>query len=328
MRVRPFGFVLGLAVGLAGTACEKPSAQPSSGGPSASASVSPTPSASASGPGSTAADAASGDEAEAAQQAAEEENVKDELQSQHRHHHRGFAGFILMAVETLGIGPDQQAAVDKIKKEFHAKMRPVREANGAVLQLLADGVAAGTIDKAKVDAAVAKAGTASSAIPGATADTLNALHAALRPEQRTALADKVDAHWAVWKDTNIADTATDGTKPRGHLAHLAKEIGLTSDQVDKVRANLDAAKDSKKPFDAAAAEAYIKAFDTAFVADTFDAKKLPTSATDNNRIVAWGAERMGRFYEALAPVLTADQRAKVADKLRQRAAESMPKEKP
>jgi Spy/CpxP family protein refolding chaperone len=330
MRVRPLGWMLWLSVGLAAAGCDKNAAESSSGGPSASASASasPPPAAAPSASASAAADPAAESEADKAKQAEEDDNVKDEVQSHHRHHHRGFAGFVLLAIETLGVGAEEQAAVEKTKKEFHAKMKPIREANGAVLQLLGDGIAAGTIDKTKVDAAVAKVTAASGAVPGATAEALNQLHATLRPEERNALVDKIDAHWAVWKDTNGGDQTADDAKPRGHLGHLAKEIGLTSDQVDKVRANLDAAKDAKKPFDAAAADAYVKAFDTAFVADAFDAKKLPPWATDNAHIVSWGSDRMAHFYEALAPVLTADQRTKVADKLHERAAESNPKEKP
>src|ERR1700683_972550 len=95
--------------------------------------------------------------------------------------------------------------------------------------------------------------------PAATDDTLNALHAILRPEQRTTLVDKVDAHWIAWKETNAGDQATYDTKPHRYLPDLAKEIGLTSEQVDKVRAKLDSKKDSKKPFDASATDAYIRA---------------------------------------------------------------------
>jgi Spy/CpxP family protein refolding chaperone len=323
MALRRFRFVLWLAVGLAGAACERNAPQSSSGGPGTSAATSGSASASVAG----GVDAASPHDVEAAQQAADDESVRYELESQHRHHHRGFAGLVFMAVETLGIAPDQQVAVDKIRKELYANMRPLREANGSLLRVLGDGVATGTIDKTKVDAAVDKASAASATVPAATADTLNALHAALRPEQRAALVDKVDAHWTVWKDTNAGDETTDETKPHSRLAHLTMEIELTSAQVDKVRANLDGKKDTKKPFDATAADAYIKAFDAAFVADNFDAKKLPASATDNTHVVAWGAERMARFYEALVPVLTPAQRTKVADELHQRAADSTPKEK-
>jgi Spy/CpxP family protein refolding chaperone len=329
MRIRSFGVVFTLALGAALSACEKNSAQSSgsSAEASASASASPSSSAAAAAASASAADAASSADAEA--ELIEEENhLTDELQAHHRHHHQGFVGFVIMAVETLGIAPDQQTAVDGIRKDFHTKMKPLREANTAVLDLLADGIAAGTIDKAKVDAAVARAGTAAAAVHAATPDVLNHLHAVLRPEQRAALVDKVDAQWMVWREANSAEQMGDGgSGPDRHIAHVAKDIGLTSDQVDKLRANLDATKDVKKPFDPVAVDAYLKALDEAFVAEAFDAKKLPAAASEDSRVVSWGAERMARFHEALAPVLTPDQRTQVADKLRQRA-EHTPKEKP
>jgi Spy/CpxP family protein refolding chaperone len=313
---------LALAVGMAGAACDKGSApaSTSSGGSTPEPSASTVTTTSSAAPSASAASAeanAAGADAEAAQNA-EDEQVNDELLTHHRHHHQGLAGFVIGAVETLGVAPDQQTAIDGIRKDFRVKMKPLHEANLAVITLLADGIATGTIDKAKVDAAVAKAGTASGAVQAATADVLNQLYKVLRPEQRTALVDKVDAQWATWREAN--DPGSDTTKRDRHINHLAKEIGLTSDQVDKLRTSLDATKDAKKAYDPAAAEAYVKAFDTAFVTDTFDAKKLPASGPESSRLVAWGAERMAWFYEALAPILTADQRPKVADKLRQRAA--------
>jgi Spy/CpxP family protein refolding chaperone len=249
--------------------------------------------------------------------ATDEEGLSTELNAQHRHHHAGFAGFLMMAVETIGVTPEQQAGIDKIKADFRAKMQPVRDANGSVIQVLADGIASGTIDTAKVDAAVAAVTAASGAVHPATVDVLNQLHAVLRPEQRTALVDKVEAHWSMWKEANAGDQATDNSRPDGHIARLASEIGLTSDQVEKVRASL--AGTTRGSFDPAEAEAHTKAFATAFAADAFDASTLSSGASAGARISSWGATRMAHFYEALSPVLTADQRAKVAERLRQHA---------
>jgi Spy/CpxP family protein refolding chaperone len=252
--------------------------------------------------------------------ATDEDGLAAELKVQHRHHHAGFAGFLMMAVETVGVTPEQQVAIDKIKADFRTKMQPVRDANGGVLQVLADGIASGTIDTSKVDAAVAAVSAASSAVHPATVDVLNQLHAVLRPEQRTALIDKVEAHWSVWKEANAGDQATDNSRPDGHIVHLASEIGLTSDQVDKVRASLAASTGTTRgPFDPAEAEAHMKAFATAFAADAFDASALSSGASAGARVSSWGATRMAHFYEALNVVLTADQRAKVADRLRQHA---------
>jgi Spy/CpxP family protein refolding chaperone len=252
----------------------------------------------------------------------EDDSASVELHAHHRHHHGGFVGFVTAAVETIGVTPDQQAGLDKIKADFKAKVEPERAANGAVMNALADGIAAGAIDQAKIDAAVAGVGTAAGQIHAATADALNQLHALLRPEQRAALVDKINAHWGIWKEANAGDQATDNTKPGGHIAHLATEIGLSPDQVTKTQANLSALPPaSRGPFNPAAAEAHMQAFAAAFVGNTFDAKTLTTSDPANTSVVSWGAGRMVRFYQALTPVLTADQRTKVAAQLREHANE-------
>ena len=288
--------VLPMAMGMAGAACANSEAQP--------------PAATAENAGTVSTTGAMDDE-----QASAELKVHD------RHHHGGFVGFVFAAVETIGVTPEQQAGVDKIKADVRIKVEPVRVANGAVIAALADGVAAGNIDAAKVDAAVGVVSTAAAQLHAATADALNQLHALLRPEQRAALVDKVEAHWSVWKDANAGDQAAENARADGHIAHFAKELGLTNDQVDKVRANLSAMPAaSRGSFDATAAEAHVNAFGTAFASDTFDAKTLSTGEV-NTKIASWGASRMEHFYQAVTPVLTADQRAKVADKLREHANE-------
>jgi Spy/CpxP family protein refolding chaperone len=229
-----------------------------------------------------------------------------------------------MAVDTLGTSAEQGAALDKIGANFDKKMKPIREADSAVDSLLADGVAAGAIDKTKVDAAVARDVAAAANVHGAVDEELNELHAALRPEQRSALVDKVEAQWSLWKDANAQ--ATESAKPDGHLKHFAKKFALTDDQVTKARAAIDAAKEA--PFDTAAAEAHMKAFSAAFVADTFDAKKLPLAVSENSHLVSWGAGRSARFYGAVTPILTPEQRTKVADELREHANESREEGKP
>jgi len=266
---------------------------------------------------SAAASAGPVDAGNADAEAAEDEAVAEELQVHHRHEHTGFAGFVISSVDTVGAGPEQQAAIDTFRKEFHTKMKPVHEANIAMLGTLADGIAAGTIDKAKVDAAIAKTAAAATAAHPALNELLMQLHATLRPEQRAALVDKVDAHFATWREAN--EHPIDPTKPDHHVKHITKELGLSKDQVEKFKANLAAEKEPKKPFEAAAFEAYVKAFDTEFATDKFDAKKLPPAGPGSSAIITRGAERMAAFYEALVPVLTPEQRPTLADKVRAHA---------
>jgi Spy/CpxP family protein refolding chaperone len=271
----------------------------------------------------TPAQSPAGEAATATSAAIDDDQASVELKAHHRHHHGGYLGFVLAAVETVGVTPEQQAAIDKLKADLRAKVEPVRAANGAVINLLADGIAAGSIDSVKLDAAIATVGTAAQQIHAATAETMNQLHAILRPEQRTSLVDKIEAHWGIWKDANGGDQATDNAKADGHITHLAKELGLSPDQVAKTQAALAGLPaPARGPFDATAAEAHAKAFAAAFVADTFDAKTLVTADPANTKIASWGATRMARFYQALLPVLTADQRTQLANKLREHANES------
>lgn len=270
---------------------------------------------------------AAGEQGQLAGNTAQEEDTEDsqDLKAHHRHHHGGFAHFVLLAIETIGITPEQQAQVDKIKADLKAKTQPTRDAQKVVLLALADGVAAGTIDTAKVDAAVGGVTTAAAQVHGATAAELNALHAVLRPEQRAALVDKVEAHFMVWKEANGgAAAAAKEHEQGGHIAHLAKELSLTNDQVDKLKASfassVAAHEQTHGKFNEDELEAHMKAFGAAFAADTFDANTLTTGASTHEHMATWGVNRMVRFYEALTPVLTPDQRAKVADKLKAHAA--------
>jgi Spy/CpxP family protein refolding chaperone len=239
----------------------------------------------------------------------------------HRHHHHGgVTMFIAMSLDTLGVSPEQRAAVDKIEADLYARMEPARAAEQGVLETLADGIAAGTIDSAKVSAELAELATASGGIHDASADALNQLHAALTPEQRSTLVDKVEAHWALWQHAN-GDEAPAGGLPRGtHLEALTAELALTPDQVEKIKANVSAATSGSpvKP-DPQKIEAHLQAFGAAFKSDTFDARSLATGAAANAHLASWGATRMAIFFESVNPVLTPDQRAKLAEKVHEHA---------
>jgi Spy/CpxP family protein refolding chaperone len=252
---------------------------------------------------------------------AEDKEAADEVRDHHRHHHHGgLVMFIKMAIDTLGVPPEKKAQLDKIQADLHTKMAPARDAEHDVLQVIADGVAAGKIDNAKVDAALAKLSTATNAIHGATADTLTQLHDALTPEQRVALVDKVKAHWEVWQKVNSTEKA-EGADKASHLARLTERLTLTPDQVDKISKALgdDAPKTAGDP---KAGDAHVQAFATAFVADKFDPKALQaTSGAAATHVHKHGAVRMAHFYEAVLPVLTPEQRTKLADHLKERLAD-------
>lgn len=253
--------------------------------------------------------------------AEEDDATSADLKAHHRHHHHGgFAMFILMAADTVGVTPEQQAAVDKIKADLHAKMGPAHDAEKALLLTLADGVAAGNIDTAKVDAAVAQVSAAAGQVHAATADAVNQLHAVLRAEQRAALVDKVEAQWMLWRTANADEATAHEHEQGGRIAHMQEALSLSADQVEKIKTGFAAQMASVQgKFDPAEAEAHMKAFGAAFTADTFDSKSLTTADGTNAHMATWGATRMVRFYETVSPTLTPEQRTKLAEMIREHA---------
>jgi Spy/CpxP family protein refolding chaperone len=243
-----------------------------------------------------------------------------DLYDRHRHHAQGgVTMFVALSLDTLGLPPEQQAVVTQIQSELFAKMEPARAGQQNLLTALADGVAAGAIDEARVNAAVAQLESASGQVHEATVDALNRLHAALTPPERAALVDKVWAHWSIFQQANVDDDHGGKDGQGGHLADLAKEVGLSADQVATIARSLQAtAQVEPVTEDPAAIDAHLKRLG-AFREDTFDARTLTGGSAANARVAVVGARRMAHFYETVSPVLTPEQRPKVALLLREHA---------
>ena len=226
---------------------------------------------------------------------------------------------IALSLDTLGVSPGQRTAVEKIRSDLHARMEPARAAEQQLVTTLADGLAAANLDAASVDAAVAQVEAAAAKVHDASADALNVLHAVLTPPERAALVDKVEAHWAVWQKANAEQT--DPRNPeRGQLAMLATDLGLTRNQVDKIRAGLGEGMKAMPRVDLQEIATHLRAFGDAFRSDKFDARVLTTANGANAHLAGWGAARLAHFIEAVSPVLTPDQRARFAQRLREHAA--------
>jgi Spy/CpxP family protein refolding chaperone len=265
-------------------------------------------------PGSGSADVAEAQPAQPGAGLEEDESTQDLTMHARHHHHGGMAMFVAMSIDRINTTPEQKGAIEKIKTDLWAKMEPAHEAEKAVLLAVADGVQAGQFDQAKIDAAIQNVSTQSAGIHDAIADSLNMLHETLTPPQRQALVDKMASHFEVWHSAN----APEEQKEHGHLARLTKELDLTPDQVDKARAAYEESIGSVPKFDRGEADAHLKAFGEAFASDHFDAKAMPKGEL-NAHMAVWGMNRMVKLYEALAPVLTPDQRTKLADNIREHA---------
>ena len=297
-------------------AAAAPAAAASPGAPSPAAAT-PAPNA------APAANAAATAEPPAA--ADDQEEATNDLIEHHRHHHHGgVTRFVLLAIDTLGVSPDQEAAVHKIQADLKTKLEPARAAEQSFQKVLADGVAAGKIDKAKVDGEIAKIAAATTKAQAASDDALRELHGVLNPPQRLALADKIEAHWHVWEDANDASEAPDPSRESAHIDHLSKELSLTPEQVEKVKKSLHpTAGAGADKYDRKEAQARIEAFAKAFSGDTFDAKVLHGKGAEgvDGHMAAGGAARHANFVEAVTPVLTPEQRTKFAEMLREHSEE-------
>ena len=220
---------------------------------------------------------------------AADDDISAGLVEHHRyHHHGGVTLIIAMSLDTLGVSPEKKAAVEKIRTDLHTRMEPARAAEQKLVTTLADGLAAGNLDTPSVDAAVAQVTAAAATVHDASADALNELHAVLTPPERVALVDKVEAHWAVWQKANSHE-ADPAKQEHDHLATLAKDLGLTQDQVDKIRAGLGERMKAVPRLDSQEIATHLRAFGDAFRSEKFDAKVLTTANGANSHLAGWGA---------------------------------------
>jgi Spy/CpxP family protein refolding chaperone len=244
-----------------------------------------------------------------------------EGQDHREQHHGGVQSLIVLTLKDLDLTADQQAAIDKIRTDLLASMEPARAAEKDYAGTLADGVAAGKVDRAKVDAAIGKLVTQVQGAHDASLAALNQLHATLTSAQRAKLVDELQEHWEKWKEAQGKDEADDKQHHAGHLLALVRDLGLTQEQADKIKAGFhDKMKVAPQDHAHKEVQDHLAAFATAFKADTFDAKKVAGGKAADGHIAKWGATRRARFLEVAAPVLTPDQRTKLAQQIRDHAA--------
>jgi len=270
-----------------------------------------------------AAGAASGPVPEtAAASPAAADDLTTDLNEHRRHHHQGGVTMLVaLSLDTLGLPPERRALVAKIQSDLFARMEPARARQQEVLNALADGMAAGVIDKARVDAAIAEVGNASGLVYEATVGALNQLHATLTPPERAALADKIWAHWSIFQEANAGgdEPGVGKERPLAQLTDLAAELALSADQVEKIRVSfLEKMSAAPGRVDRSDIDAHVRRLGE-FRGDAFDARTLPGGALANAHLALRGATRMACFYEAAGPLLTPDQRAKLVLSLREHA---------
>lgn len=70
--------------------------------------------------------------------ASDVDEVAAGLTEHHRHHHHGGVTLLIaLSLDTLGISPEQRPAVEKIRRDLHARMEPARAAQQRLAAALA-----------------------------------------------------------------------------------------------------------------------------------------------------------------------------------------------
>jgi hypothetical protein len=286
--------------------CDKDQSSSSSAAPSAAMSASAAPSA-------PSASASSSPEALASAAAAASAAAFAAKGASRRH--VGLAGVLLRGAYDLDLTPDQRAKVDGAEDALYADAAstPWAALKSFHTDLVA-GIRAGKLDTAKLSSDYAAIDKAVQAGQSREADALNDLHGALDAGQRQQLVDRVKAKRAA-RERPI-ETAPDGGAvdfAKRRLERLTLELTLDDAQQKSVGALL--ARDTTLTSAAITArrDAVHKRVDalyTAFMSDTFDAKKL--NMAPEGKSLHEGPEHTAAFVAGILPVLHADQREKLA----------------
>ena len=224
------------------------------------------------------------------------------------------------ALASLGLRPEQQQRVDAIRTTLTSQTQAAHDARRTYAEAIADGVAAGAVDRARVDAAIQNAAAAADAARPAIQQAMNDLHAALDPPQREALVRSMREHW------HHAAAGPEAFGPQKRMKQLAEDLGLTSEQKqafkEQFKGEMRGARHEGRE-KASAMRDHMKAIGDAFTSPTFDARTLDVgknNAETTRTFMARGA----KLAEAAAKILTPDQRTTLAAKIRERSGRVTP----
>jgi Spy/CpxP family protein refolding chaperone len=249
------------------------------------------------------------------------------------HGHKSGHPMVAMLIGDLaqvGIKPEQKAAVDAIVADLEKLGDATKEARTQLSNDIADGAAAGKLDKAKIDADVKKLAQAADATAATMQDDLNKLHKTLDAAQRKKLVELMRAKGKEHEEHMKAEMGEhdkghekgDHDKgphgEHGHMDKLGEQLGLTPEQKDKLKGKMEAgmkAEMGKMKEHHAGMVKRMKAIGDAFETDKFDAKKAGVGEKGGEMVKMMAGGKI-RMVEAVLTVLTPEQRAKFAEHVR------------
>ncbi len=236
--------------------------------------------------------------------------------------------------EALGQVPlraDQRATIEQMAKDSEARMAPVRKARADLVLAVADQVQAGTIDRAALQPKIDAMTSAHKAVEPQNRAALEKLHDLLTPEQRARFVTAMQSERHAGREHM-------GEGRRGRMQKWAAELNLTQEQQDKLHEKIraqwqahfagavvgtdaqktDAVKDGQMLARGHAMHEQWKNVLEAFKGDKFSMDQV--APIQNDKPLAHElAGRMLDMLDSALPILTPEQRATAAQKLRARA---------
>jgi Spy/CpxP family protein refolding chaperone len=251
-----------------------------------------------------------------------------EVGAHHRHFGRHGHGDLLRASLHLdSLSATQRQQVEALVQQEKAAHANVGVARSQLLQAVANRVAAGNVDEAALAPSVqAVEGAIQADEPGDRA-AIEKLHAILTPAQRVELVTKIESHAGREHGNRggpgaVAGASADGG-PRPAMEHgggmWGRALNLSDAQKQQIGANLRSSSGAgpDKAVWKEARETRMHVLE-AFKADRFVMSEV--APPRDPRLAQGEVDRIVRMAKASAPVLTPEQRATAAAKLRQMAA--------
>lgn len=223
---------------------------------------------------------------------------------------------IKQALDKVALRPDQKAIVESLASEAKTRREPVKAARVALMNALADQVAAGKIDRAALKPAMDQVSAAIEQTRPQDRTAFVRLHDLLTPTQRNQFVDALEAQFQGGHQHH--GDGGGGGGGFGRLRAWAEDLKLTSDQRDQIRSAMKAQFQGQHQ---AHREEWGKAREAgralieSFRQEQFAIPDNAPGAADP----AHAAERMERLLSIATiavPVLTPEQRNVAAQKLR------------
>ncbi len=238
--------------------------------------------------------------------------------------HSGFVGLVLRSGREADLAPEQKIAVGDIQQRLEDEEPPLSTLNDFRADLVS-GIRAGKLDEKKLQDDYAAIDQNLLLQQKAQADAIDALHAALDATARGLLVAaarlRLEAMFRARPELADAGGLVEQARVNHQLGRVKVELGLDEAQAEKVKPML--AKSGVSPAVGEALKARVRAHAeemlAAFEKDPLDAHALDLSPAGGKSPPHASLERETKFIGQVLPLLTPEQRERLAV-MRQRRA--------